>query len=222
MNLVLLDRQGLEFVVAPEDRRGAVASFFGTPDVRSVALAPSRTVAVRQLRYREHSFRVAFCPLLASHRTEQAQIVAFDGKAATPRLEVANGAMLVQNGREEVRAAAARPDRVDRLVRPEDMVLDLHDFSVKPFTVDHHSGVCQNPGGLRQGERAETHEESVKKAREGRWVRNFVSPYAGRPTRARMSQRSAAFAARFLARIVDEAAFARTRTGGSERRRSCI
>src|SRR5258705_8816198 len=165
MNLVLLDGEGLEFVVVPDYRGGAFAGFIRTLSVRSFALAPSRAIAIRELRYREDSLCIAFCPLFGGHRAEQAQIVAFDGEAATPRLEVANGAMLVQNGRGRLRAAADSPDRVNRLARPEDVVLDLHGFSVAPFAIDHHSGVCQNPGGLRQRERTETHEEAVEKAR---------------------------------------------------------
>src|SRR6202050_4781072 len=139
MNLVLLDRQGLEFVVVPDDQSGTFARFFGTLGVRSVALAPSRAVAVRQLRYREDALRIAFCALLASHRTEQAQIVAFDGEAATPWLEVANGAMLVQNQRGRFPAVAGRPNRVDRLARPDSVVPDPHSFTVVPFAVDHNS-----------------------------------------------------------------------------------
>jgi hypothetical protein len=141
MNLVLLDGQGLEFVVAPEYRSGAFASFFGTLCVSSVVLAPSRAVAIRQLRYREDSIRIAFCPLLASHRTKQAQIVAFDCEVATSWLEVANGAMLVQDQRGRLRTVADRPNRVDRLTRPDDVVFDLDSFSVVPFAVDHCSGV---------------------------------------------------------------------------------
>jgi hypothetical protein len=84
MNLVFLDRQGLEFVIIPEYRAGAVASFLGPFGVWSIALATSRAIAVRQLHYRENSIRMEFYPLLDGRGAEQAQVVAFDGKAATP------------------------------------------------------------------------------------------------------------------------------------------
>ena len=163
MNLVLLDRQGFEFVVVPGYRSGTFARFFGTLDVRSVALAPSRAVAVRQLRYREDSLGIAFCPLLAGHRAEQAQIVAFDGEAATPWLEVANGAMPVQDQRGWLRPWQVTPIASMVWRVRTSVVPDLHSFSAVPFAVDHRSGVCQNPGGLRQRERTETHEEAVGK-----------------------------------------------------------
>ena len=60
---------------------------------------------------------------------------------------------------------AGCPDRVDGLARSDDVVPDLHGFSAVPFAVDQCSGVCQYPGGLRQRERTETHEEAVGKAR---------------------------------------------------------
>src|SRR3954470_18901123 len=96
MDLVLLNRQGPKFVIVPDGRGGAFGGFRRTLDVRFGTLAPSRVVAVGQLRYRETTLGNAFRPLLAGHRGEQAQIVTFDGEAATPRLEVADGAMPVQ------------------------------------------------------------------------------------------------------------------------------
>ena len=165
MNLVLLDRQGLEFVVVSDDRGGAFGGFCGTLGVRSGALTPSRAIAVGQLRYREDSLRIAFRPLLAGHRGEQAQIVTFDGETATPRLEVADGAMPVQNERRRLPTVAGRPDRVDDLARPGDVVRDLHGFSAVTIAVDQCSGVCQNPGDLRQRERTETHEQAVGNVR---------------------------------------------------------
>src|SRR5450631_799129 len=45
MNLFLLDRQGFEFVVVP-DERSALARFLRTLSVRSGALSPSGAVAV--------------------------------------------------------------------------------------------------------------------------------------------------------------------------------
>jgi hypothetical protein len=91
-----------------------------------------------------------FCPLLAGHGAEQAQIVAFDGEAATPLLEVANGAMPIQEQRGWLSAVAGYHDRVDRLARPDGVVPDLNGFSAVPLAVDHCSGVGQNAGDLRQ------------------------------------------------------------------------
>ena len=69
-----------------------------------------------------------FARSLLGHSGEQAQIVAFGGEAATPRLEVADGAMPVQDERWWLPIAAGCPDRVDDLARPGDMVPDLHRF----------------------------------------------------------------------------------------------
>ena len=108
MDLALLDRQGLEFVVVSGSWGSAFGGFGGTLGVRSGALAPPRAVAVGQLRYREDTLGIAFRPLLAGHRGEQTQIVAFDGEAATPRLEIADSAMPVQDEWGRLPTAAGR------------------------------------------------------------------------------------------------------------------
>src|SRR3954454_16368569 len=97
MDLALLQSQGLEFVIVSGNKGGVFGGFCETLSVRSGALTPPGAIAVGQLRYRENSPGIAFRPLLASHRGEQAQIVTFDGEAATPRLEVADGAVPVQD-----------------------------------------------------------------------------------------------------------------------------
>jgi len=102
MNLVLLNRQSFEFVVVPDHQCLASAAVLGPLGVRS-ALARTRAVAVRQLRYREDSLRVASCPLLGGHRAQEAQIVAFDSELATPRLEVTDGAMPVEDAGGRIR-----------------------------------------------------------------------------------------------------------------------
>src|SRR5271165_5798866 len=113
MDLVLLNRQSLEFVIVLDDRSGASGGFRGILGVRSGALTPSGAVAVGQLCYRGYSLGIAFRPLLAGHRGEQAQIVMFDGEIAAPRLEIADGTMPVQNERRWLPTLAGRPDRFD-------------------------------------------------------------------------------------------------------------
>src|SRR3984893_18754914 len=115
MDLILLNRQGLEFVVVPEGRGGAFGGFRETHGVRFGALASPRPIAIGQLRYREDSLGIVFRPLLGGHRVKQAQIVTFNGDAATPRLEVADGAMPVKNERGRLPTAAGRLDRFDDL-----------------------------------------------------------------------------------------------------------
>src|SRR6266853_1678706 len=115
MDLVLLNRQGLEFVIVLDDRSCASDGFCGMLGVRPSPLTPAGAVAVGQLRYRRYSLGIEFRPLLGGHCGKQAQIIAFDGEAATPRLKVANGAMPVQGQRWWLRAVAGYPDRVDVL-----------------------------------------------------------------------------------------------------------
>ena len=50
MDLVLFDRQGLEFVIVPIGLGSAFGRFRGTVDVSSGAPTPPRAVAVEQLR----------------------------------------------------------------------------------------------------------------------------------------------------------------------------
>src|SRR5216684_3141986 len=97
MNLPLLDCQGLEFDVVRDNRRGAFGGFRGTLGVRSGALASPRAVTIGEVRYGDNSLGIAFRPLLDGHSGDQAQIVTFDSEAATPRLEVADGTMPVQD-----------------------------------------------------------------------------------------------------------------------------
>ena len=61
------------------------------------ALTPPGAVSVGQLSDRGNAFGVAFRPILGGHGTEQAQVVTTDGDAATSGLEVANGAMPIQD-----------------------------------------------------------------------------------------------------------------------------
>jgi hypothetical protein len=96
VDLVLFNRQGLEFVIVPIGWGAAFGRCRGTLGVSSGALTPPRAVAVRELRYCKDSLGTAFRLLFGGHRVEQAQIVTFDGEAATPRLKVADGAMFVQ------------------------------------------------------------------------------------------------------------------------------
>ena len=165
MDLVLFNRQRLEFVIVPIGRGGAFGRFRGTLGLSCGAPTPPRAVAVGQLRYRKDSFGIAFSLLLASHRAEQAQIVTFDGEAATPRLKVADGAMFVQNERGRFSTAAGRPDCVDGLARPSDVVRDLHGSAAVAVATDQCSGVCQYPGSLQQRERTETREQLVGEVR---------------------------------------------------------
>ena len=98
-----------------------------------------------------------FAPLLPGHRGEQAQIVTVDGESATPRLEVADGAMPVQNERRRLPTAAGRSDRFDDLAGPGHVVLNLQSFAAVFLAVDQCSGVCEYPGSLRQCKCTETH-----------------------------------------------------------------
>src|SRR5271166_598374 len=157
MDLILLNRQGLEFVIVPRGRGGAFGGYGGTLGVRFAALSSARPKAVGQLRYREDSLGIAFRPLLAGHRVKQAQIVTFYGEAATPRLEVADGAMPVKNERRRLPTAAGRRDRIDDLASLGHVLPDLQGFAAVPLAVDQCSGVCQYPGGLRQWKCTETH-----------------------------------------------------------------
>src|SRR5271169_2058624 len=148
MNLAFLDGQCLEFVVVFCVWGDAPFRFGGILRVRSGALLSSRPIAVGQLRYREDSLRIAFCTLLAGHRVKQAQVVAFDGEAATPRLEVADGAMLVQDDRRRLPTAPGPPDRFDDLASPSHAVPDLHSSVAVATAVNQCPGVGQYPGGL--------------------------------------------------------------------------
>ena len=103
------------------DSAGRSASGFG-------ALASPRPIAIGQLRYREDSLGIVFRPLLAGHRVKQAQIVTFYGEAATPRLEVADGAMPVKNERRRLPTAAGRRDRFDDLASLGHVLPDLQGF----------------------------------------------------------------------------------------------
>src|SRR3954470_1664077 len=141
MDLVLLNRQGPKFVIVPGGRGGAFGGFRGTLGVSFGTLTPSRVVAVGQLRYRETTLGNAFRPLLAGHRGEQAQIVTFYRETATLRLEIADGAMPVQDQRGRFPTAAGRPDRFDDLASPSHVVSDLHRFSAVPLAVDQCSSV---------------------------------------------------------------------------------
>src|SRR5271165_4238150 len=157
MDLVLLNRQSPEFVIVLDDRSGALGRFCGILGVRFGPLMPSGALAVGQLCYRGYSLGIAFRPFLAGHRGEQAQIVMFDGKIATPRLEIADGTMPVQDERRWLLALATCLDCFDDLSCPGHVLPDLHSFSTLPLAVDQCSRVCQRPGGLRQCKCTETH-----------------------------------------------------------------
>ena len=122
----------------------------GTPGVRSGAFTPTRSVAVGQLRYREDTLGIAFRPLLAGHCGEQTQIVTLDGEAATPRLEIADCAMPVQDEWGRFPTVAGRLDRGDGLARPSDVVPDLHSSAAVAIAVNQRSSVWQYPGPLRK------------------------------------------------------------------------
>ena len=62
MDLVLLNRQRLEFVIVLGDRSGASGGLRGILGVRFDALMPPGAVAVGELRYRGYSFGIAFRP----------------------------------------------------------------------------------------------------------------------------------------------------------------
>ena len=102
-----------------------------------------------------------FCLLLAGHRAEQAQIVAFNGEAATPLLEVANGAMPIQEQWGRLPIVVGCHDRINGLARPDGVISDLHGLSAVSLAVDHCSGVCQNSGDLRLCKCTETHQQAV-------------------------------------------------------------
>ena len=138
------------------DWMGTSSGFDEALSVGSRALAPSRAVAIGQLRYREDSLGIALRPFLGRHRGEQAQIVAFDGKTAALRLEVADGAMPVQNEWRCFPTVADRSDLVNYLTRSANMVTDLHGSVVGTIAVNQCSGVGQNPGTLRQREGTKT------------------------------------------------------------------
>ena len=164
MDLVLLNRQGLEFVIVLDDPSGASGGTCGMLGIKPGPLTPPGAVAVRQLRYRGYSLGVAFRTLFAAHRSEQGQIVTFDGEIATPQLEVADGAMPVQHEWRRFPTLAACPDSVDDLARLGDVLPDLQGSVAS----HRHRSVfrCQaNPGDLRQCERTETHEQAVGKVR---------------------------------------------------------
>src|SRR5271157_5513280 len=135
MNLVLLNRQGLEFVIVLDDRSGAFGRFCGILGVRFGPLTPSGAVAVGELCYRGYSLGIAFRPLLAGHRSEQAQIVMFDGKVATPRLEIADRTMLVQYQRRWLLALTTCLDCFDDLACSGQVVRHLHSFSAISIAV---------------------------------------------------------------------------------------
>src|SRR5271154_1709612 len=161
MDLVLLNRQGLEFVIVLDERSGALRRFCGIFGVRFGPLMPSGAVAVGQLCYRGYSLRIAFRPLLAGHRREQAQIVKCDGKVATPRLEIADCTMIVQYERRRLLALTTCLDCIDDLTCWGQVVRDLHSFSAISLAVDQCSDVWQYAGGLRQRECTETHGQVV-------------------------------------------------------------
>ena len=103
----------------------------------------------------------AFRPLFAGHRGEQAQIITFDSETATPRLEIADGAMPVQNEWRRVPTVAGRPDRVDSLARSGDEFRDLQGFMSVTIAVDQCSSVRNEPDALRERERTETQAKVV-------------------------------------------------------------
>jgi hypothetical protein len=70
MDLVLFNSQSLELMVGLDDRGSAFGRFNGAFGVRFGALAPSRAVAVGELRYRDDALSITFRPLLAGHRGE--------------------------------------------------------------------------------------------------------------------------------------------------------
>jgi hypothetical protein len=148
MDLALLDSQRPEFVIVSGDRGGAFGGFSGTLSIRFGALTPPGAIAVGQLCYRGDSFGIAFRPLFAGHRGEQAQIITFDGETATPRLEIADGAMPVQNEWRRVPTVAGRPDRVDSLARSGDEFRDLQGFMSVTIAVDQCSSVRNEPDAL--------------------------------------------------------------------------
>ena len=156
-------------MVVSGDRGGAFGGFCATLGIRSGALTPPGAIAVGQLCYRGDSFGIAFRPLFAGHRGEQAQIVTFYGEMATLWLKVADGAMPVQNERWRAPTLTACADRVDNLARPGDEVSDLHGFAAVVIATDQYSGVPQCPGGLRERERTETHTQAVEKVGFVRW-----------------------------------------------------
>src|SRR5215467_13736733 len=158
MYLILLNCQGLEFVIVPRGLGGAFGGYRGTLSVRFGTFPSARPIAVGQLRYREDSLGMAFRPLLAGHCAKQAQIVSFYCEATTPRLEVADGTMSVQNERRRLPTAAGRSDRFDDLAGPGNVVLNLQSFAAVFLAVDQCSGVCEYPGSLQQCKCTETHD----------------------------------------------------------------
>ncbi len=59
---------------------------------------------------------------------------------------------------------ADRPDSVDGLARPGDVVRDLNGSAPVAVAIDQCSGVCQYPGSLQQRERTETHEQLAERS----------------------------------------------------------
>ena len=142
MDLALFESQGPEFVVVSDDRGRTFCGFGGSLGIRSGALAPPWAVAIRHLRYREDSISTAFRPLFADHRREQAQVVMFDGERAAPWLEVADGAIPVQDKGWRLPATPSSPDRLNGLARPGDVVSNPHGSVTVASAVDQCSGVC--------------------------------------------------------------------------------
>lgn len=165
MDLVLFDSQGPQFVVVSRDRGDKFGGFGGTLGIRPSSLSSPWAVAIRHLRDRRDALCIKFRPLPAGHRREQAQIVVLDGESATPRLEVADSTMPVQDKRFRLPAAPSSPDCINGLARTDNVVCNSHGSVTVAITVDQGSCVCHYPGGLRQRKRAKTNEQAVGRIR---------------------------------------------------------
>src|SRR3954447_8555607 len=80
-------------------------------------LSPPRSIAVGKLRYSCDAFLRAFRPLFHGHGSKQAQIFLADSNGSTPRLEVTNRTVLIQDNRRRLSVITFRGDCLNNLTR---------------------------------------------------------------------------------------------------------
>ena len=128
MGLGLLDSESFEFMIVSEGESCAWGNRLNT-------LSPPRSIAIGKLRDCCNAFLRTLPPALSRSSRRGAKILPADSNVSTPRLEVTNRTMFIQNQRRRFLIVALRRDCPDDIPRFWEVVSDLGSldvFSVAP------------------------------------------------------------------------------------------
>ena len=117
----------------------------GALRVRLGALAPPRTVAIRELRYRQDAFGESLAPVLGRHPGKKAQIVSIYRRVSALRPKVAHCAMRVQDERRIPATGEQRAYIAEDAVESRGVVGNPDGFASKIVAVDQRAGFLSVP-----------------------------------------------------------------------------